>query len=217
MASKDPPRRIDDRIAVARGSHAARAHGMKHARDVVVNVLGKRRIVLDERGEIEAPIRQAREDRAGERRHDIDERGDERALDPVCRSDSVETPQAVIELHWKSHAAHRPYFLVCQNVDRAAEALLETRQVELVPKQVELDAGPAGIARRERHAAARHRLEQSGRQVGDLGTERAPRSLALHVDVHVGRGRAGKAGGVTQCGHRMRPHGGGLPVMAMLQ
>jgi len=86
------PHGIDDRIAVVRGSHAAGAHGMEHARDVVANVLGKCRIVLDERGEIDAPIRQGREDRAGERRHDIDERGDERALDPVCRSDSVVTP-----------------------------------------------------------------------------------------------------------------------------
>src|SRR5205085_11171182 len=97
-------------------------------------------------GEIDAPIRQGREDRAGERRHYIDERGDERALDPVCRSDSVEAPQAVIELHRKSHAAHRPYFLVCQNVDRPAEALLEAREVELMAEEVKLDAGLAGIA-----------------------------------------------------------------------
>jgi hypothetical protein len=147
---------------------------MEHACDVLTDVLGKRRLVLDQRGEVDAPVGQCREDRLGERRHEVDDRGDRRARNPVRRGDAVEAAQAIVELHRKRDAAHRPHALVRQNVDRQAEAMHEALEIELVASEIEFDAGGRGIARRERDPAARHRLEQGGRQIGDLKAERAP-------------------------------------------
>ena len=46
---------------------------MERAGDVLADVLGERIVVRDQRGEIDAAVRERREDRAGERRHEIDE------------------------------------------------------------------------------------------------------------------------------------------------
>jgi len=72
-----------------------------------------------------------------------------------------EPAQAVGELHREGDAAHGAHLPVRQHVDRAAEALHEAREVEVVAGEVELDAGRR-IARHQRHPAARHRLEQVG-------------------------------------------------------
>ena len=58
---------------------------MKRAGDVLADVLRKRIVVLDQGREIDAPVGQRREDRPGERRHEIDERCDDRALNLVRR------------------------------------------------------------------------------------------------------------------------------------
>src|SRR5262249_10512244 len=115
------------------------------------------------------------------------------------------------------HAALRASFLAPRVGARRGKVLRGGGRAGRGAKKINLGGGGGGGPRRERHASARHRLEQRGRQVGDLRAERTPRGLTLHVDVHVGRGRTGKPGGVTPCGHWMRPHGSGLPVMAMLQ
>src|SRR5262249_60823020 len=115
--------------------------GVEHAGDVLADMLCKRRLVVDQRGEIDAPVGQCGEDRAGKRRHEIDDRGDGRTLKPVRRSDPVETAQAIIELHWKRRAAHRPHSLVRQNLDRPAKTLHEALEVELMAYEVEFDAG----------------------------------------------------------------------------
>ena len=51
----------------------------------------------------------------------------------------VEPAQPVVELHRERHAAHRAHLLVRQHLDRAAEALHEALEVELVAAEVELD------------------------------------------------------------------------------
>src|SRR5919204_334748 len=160
--------------AIARRAHAAGAHWMEHAGDVLADVLGKRRVILDQGGEFDAPVSQCREDRPRERRYEVEDRGERRACNPARRSDAIEAPQAIVELHWKGDAAHRPHALVRQNLDCQAEALHEALEVELVASEVEFDAGRRGIARREPDPAARHRLEQGGRQIGNLKAECAP-------------------------------------------
>src|SRR5262249_33442870 len=117
----------------------------------------------------------------------------------------------------KGRALTRPSFGGRRAVDPRPDPAQKAGRAGRGAEEIDRAGGGGGGARRERHASARHRLEQRGRQVGDLRAERTPRGLTLHVDVHVGRGRTGKPGGVTPCGHWMRPHGSGLPVMAMLQ
>ena len=70
------------------------------------------------------------------------------------------------------------------------------------PVKLNSTSGGARIARCQRDPAARHRLEQGGREIGDLEAERAPRGLALHVDVHVGRRRARQPGRIAERRHR---------------
>src|SRR5204863_3505156 len=92
---------VHPRVAIARRAHAAGTHWMEHAGDVLADVLGERRVILDQGGELNAPVGQCREDRPRERRYEVEECGERRARDPVRRSDAIEAPQAIVELHRK--------------------------------------------------------------------------------------------------------------------
>ena len=116
---------VDHRIAVASRAHAACADGMERAGDVLADVLGKRRIVLDQRGEIDAPVGQRREDRPGERRHEIDDARRSPRSQSGSRVDAVEAAQAIVELHRKCDATHGRTRSCASMSTAAAEALHE--------------------------------------------------------------------------------------------
>ncbi len=149
---------IDHGVAIVGLAHAAGANRVEGAGDVLADMLGERLVVPDQRGKIDAAIGECREHRTGERGDEVDQRGDERALDLVRRIDAVEAAQLVGEFHREGDARYGAHLLVPQHLDRAPKALHEAREIEVVASEVELHArrrvGPL-----QRNAAARHRLE----------------------------------------------------------
>ena len=179
---------------------------MERAGDVLADVLGERIVVLHQRREIDAPVGERREDRAGERRHEIDQRGDDRALHLVRGVDAVEPAQPVGELHREGHAAHGAHLLVRQHVDGAAEALHEALEVELVAGEVEFD--------QRRRGGVALASETRPRAIGlsNVGARLATwKPSGLHEVLHCtlmymsSRRRARQPGGIAERRHRMRP------------
>ena len=100
----------------------------------------------------------------------------------------VELAQPVGELDRERHAAHGAHLVVAPaSRPQRRKPCIRRLQIELVAGEVHLDQRLlAGPPRAQRHPAAPHRLPQRRREIGDPRPERAPRGLALHVDVHVG-------------------------------
>ena len=190
---------------------------MKCAGDVAAQVLGQRVVVLRQVLQVDPPVGQRREDRAGERRHPIDQLGHQRALDLVLGVEPVELPQAIVELDRERMRDHGAHLFVRQHLDRHAEGLHEPLQIEVVAEKIELDQRLRRVGGLQRHRPARHRLEQRGPEIRHRKPERAPRRLALHVDVHVVARRAGQAGGIAKARHRMGADALGLPLTGFLQ
>ena len=184
-----PPGPVHHRVAVGRSAHPAGAGDMEHAGDVLADVLGQRVVVLAP-APSRSTLRSASVPNTGSASAGtmIGQPGDGLRLHRVGGGLLVELAQPVGELHREGHAAHRAHLVIGQHLDRQPEADHQALQIELVAGEVHLDQRllPV-IGRAQRHAAAPHRLPQRRREIGDPRAERAPRGLALHVDVHVGR------------------------------
>ena len=134
---------------------------MKRAGDVLLDMLRQRVIIRHQRGKIHFAIGQRGKDRRGERRDGINERGDGRALELVCRRDAIKPPQSIVELYRERQPRNGAHRVMRQNLRAAADARHEALEIKLVAGEIELDQRMnRGIGRQQRHAPACHRLEQ---------------------------------------------------------
>ena len=182
MPSK--PRNLPDVSVTASRSFGVRAHTagadrMEHAGDIGA---GCARPARHRPGPASADRpcgRRASRNRPGERRHQVDELGDDRALDLVLGVEPVELPQPVVELHRERYAAHRPH-LSCASISTARrKPCMKRWRSSSWPQKLNSTSGSAAIRRLQRHAAARHRLEQRRREVGDLQARAGSRTSCI--------------------------------------
>ena len=78
-----------------------------------------------------------------------------------CRRDAIEPSQSIVELYWEGQPRDGAHRVMRQNLHAAAKAVHEALEIQLMAGEIELDQRMnRGIGRRQRHAPARHRLEQ---------------------------------------------------------
>ena len=165
---------------------------MEGAGDVFADVLGERFVVVHQLRQINLAVGERREDRAAQPRHEIDQPGDHGALQLVLAMMRLSRRSRSVNFTGKVTLLMARTCSCGQHVHGAAEADHETLQIELVAGEVELDQRrPAADRPVQRDLPAGHRLKQRRRKVRDLEAERAPRRLALYVDVHVERRQPG--------------------------